>query len=41
VNRENTFAVVSQVILDVEFRKIDREVEMYIEFLEKNKNYYF
>lgn len=41
VNRENKFEVVSQVILDVEFKKIDREVEMYIEFLEKNKNYYF
>jgi len=38
---QNDAKVVPQVILDIEFQKIDREVEMYIDFLEKNKDVYF
>lgn len=34
-------SIVTQVVLDTEFKKIDEEVAIYIEFLEKNKNYYF
>lgn len=30
-----------QVVLDWEFKKLDKEMDKYIEDLEKNKNYYF
>ena len=31
----------SQIILDKEFKKIDKEVDEYFESLEDNKSYYF
>jgi hypothetical protein len=31
----------AQIILDEEFKKIDKEVDAYLSFLEKSKDYYF
>lgn len=37
----NQFEIMSQIILDVEFKKVDKEVLNYLEWLEENKSYYF
>lgn len=38
---KNNFEIMWQIILDKEFRKIDKEVDEYFESLENNKSYYF
>lgn len=38
---KNNFEIMSQIILDKEFKKIDKEVDEYFESLEDNKSYYF
>lgn len=37
----NHFEVMAQIILDKEFKKIDKEVDEYFQNLEDNKSYYF
>lgn len=37
----NLSKVIPQIILDIEFKKIDTEAELYIDFLERNKDFYF
>ncbi len=37
----NYFEIMAQIILDKEFKKIDKEVDTYFKNLEDNKSYYF
>lgn len=38
---QNHYDIMGQIILDVEFKKIDKEIESFFESFEENKDYYF
>lgn len=38
---ESDFNIMSQIVLDKEFKKIDKDVEKFLKDLEKDKDYYF
>lgn len=41
ISSRNNEKIMSQIILDEKFKEIDKEVDAYLSFLEKNKDYYF
>ncbi len=41
ISSNNYFQIMGQIILDLEFKKIDKEVDTYFKNLEDNKSYYF
>lgn len=41
LSSNNSFDIMGQIILDKNFKEIDREVEEYLESLQKNKDYFF
>lgn len=41
ISSRNNWKIMAQIILDKEFKKIDKKIDSYLSFLEKNKDYYF
>ena len=41
ISSQNEWKILAQIVLDTEFKEVDKKVESYLRFLEDNKDYYF
>lgn len=41
ISSQSEWKILGQIVLDEEFKKVDEEVEAYLNFLEQSKDYYF